>query len=118
MRILHVASEHPPQEVYGLGRYVCDLSRELAAQGHSVHVLTNSISGRDQDVVDHGVALHRVDFPPPPKPSGEHAPALAFNLHLQQRATALGRMGLGDPEIVISHVVLSTNLSSRPLEIG
>ena len=103
MRILHVASEHPPLQVFGLGRYVCDLSRALAQKGHSVHVLTNSIGGQDQDVVDHGVYIHRVDSPPPPKPPSQGAPVLAFNLHLQQRAEVLGRKGLGNPEVVVSH---------------
>jgi glycogen(starch) synthase len=28
---------------------------------------------------------------------------MAFNLHLQQRAKSLGRKGLGDPEVVVSH---------------
>jgi glycosyltransferase involved in cell wall biosynthesis len=28
---------------------------------------------------------------------------MAFNLHLQQRAHGLGRKGLGDPEVVVSH---------------
>ena len=103
MRILHVASEYPPQQVFGLGRYVCDLSREMVRQGNAVHVLTNSLGGRDQDVVQDGVDVHRVHFPPPPKPPGPCAPLLAFNLHLQQRATELGFVGLGEPEVVVSH---------------
>ena len=103
MRILHLASEHPPQTVFGLGRYVCDMARELAAQRNEVHVLTNSICGKDQDVVDHGVNLHRIDFPPPPKPPGSIPPACAFNLQLQQRAARLGYSGLGAPEVVVSH---------------
>jgi glycogen synthase len=103
MRILHIASEYPPQKIFGLGRYVSGLSRELVAQGHEVHVLTNSIGGSKRDLVERGVEIHRVDFPPPPKPPTDAAPVLAFNLHLQQRAHALGRRGLGDPEVVVSH---------------
>jgi glycosyltransferase involved in cell wall biosynthesis len=103
MRILHVSSEYPPQQVFGLGRYVCDLSREMVRQGHVVHVLTNSIGGRDQEVVDEGVHVHRVDFPPPPKPPGAVTPVLAFNLHLQQRSHVLGVEALGNPEVVVSH---------------
>lgn len=103
MHILHVASEYPPQKVFGLGRYVSDFSRELAAQGHSVHVLTNSVGGVDRDVVDGGVHVHRVEFPPPPMPPTPAAPVMAYNVHLQQRAYALGRAGLGDPEVVVSH---------------
>lgn len=103
MRILHVCSEYPPQQVFGLGRYVCGLSRELVKQGHTVHVLTNSMGGKDSDAVDLGVEVHRTPFPPPPKPPGNVAPVVAFNLHLQQRAFQLGFGGLGKPETVVSH---------------
>ncbi len=103
MRILHISSEYPPQKIFGLGRYVSDLSRELASQGHGVHVLTNSLGGVDRDLEDRGVRIHRVEFPPPPMPPTPAAPVMAFNLHLQQRAFALGRPGLGDPEVVVSH---------------
>lgn len=113
MRILHVASEYPPLPIFGLGRYVCDLSRALAAAGHEVHVLTNSMGGENQDVVDRGVRIHRVDFPPPPKPPSPAAPVLAFNLHLQQRAHSLGREGLGNPEVVVSHDWLTALAGER-----
>jgi 1,4-alpha-glucan branching enzyme len=103
MRILHVSSEYPPQQIFGLGRYVADLSRHLAKLGHGVHVLTNSMGGPDQEIVQQGVYVHRVDFPPPPMPPSAGGPVMAFNLHLQQRAHALGRAGLGDPEVVVSH---------------
>jgi glycosyltransferase involved in cell wall biosynthesis len=103
MRILHVSSEHPPQQVFGLGRYVCDISRELVRQGHSVHVLTNSIGGKDPDLMVDGVSLHRVDFPPPPKPPGVISPVMAFNLHLQHKAQTLSPEGMGNPEVVVSH---------------
>ena len=103
MRVLHVSSEYPPHKVFGLGRYVSDLARELAAQGHEVHVLTNSVGGTDQDHMDRGVYIHRVDYPPPPMPPTQAAPVAAFNLHLQQRAHALGGGGLGNPELLVSH---------------
>src|SRR5579863_751588 len=98
MRLLQISSEYPPQKVFGLGRYVSDLSRELAVQGHEVSVLTNSLGGADRDLVDHGVQVHRTEYPPPPMPPTLGAPVMAFNVHLQQRAQALGRKGLGDPE--------------------
>lgn len=103
MRILHVSSEYPPQKVFGLGRYVSDLARELVVQGHETHVLTNSLGKPAEDVTDRGVQVHRVDAPPPPMPPTPGAPVMAFNVHLQQRARSLGRKGLGDPEVVVSH---------------
>src|SRR5258708_1419911 len=113
MRILHVSSEHPPQKVFGLGRYVCDLSRELVCQGHEVHVLTNSVGSDVQDVEDRGVRIHRVDYPPPPKPPGTLSSVLAFNLHLQQRAHSLGKDRLGNPEVVVSHDWLTAGAGDR-----
>lgn len=113
MRILHVSSEYPPQKVFGLGRYVSDLSRELASQGHEVSVLTNSIGGADRDLVDRGVHVHRVEFPPPPMPPTPAAPVMAYNVHLQQRARSLGAKGLGDPEVVVSHDWLTASAGHR-----
>lgn len=113
MRILHISSEHPPIQVFGLGRYVCDLSRELVRQGHQVHVLTNYVDGSGQDVVDSGVSIHRVDFPPPPKPTSPGGPVMAFNLLLQQRAHAVGFDGCGRPEVVVSHDWLTALASHR-----
>jgi len=113
VRILQVCSEYPPQRVFGLGRYVSDLSRELAIQGHEVHVLTNSLGGVDKDILDQGVHVHRVDFPPPPMPPTPAAPVMAFNVHLQQRATSLGREGLGTPEVVVSHDWLTAIAGAR-----
>lgn len=113
MRILHVASEYPPLQVFGLGRYVCDLSRALAKQGHEIHVLTNSMGGEAQDIEDQGVHVHRVDFPPPPKPPTVAGPVMAFNLHLQQRAAALGQAGLGRPEVLVSHDWLTAIAGER-----
>ena len=113
MRILHLSSEYPPQKVFGLGRYVSDLSRELATQGHDIHVLTNSLGGADRDLLDQGVHVHRTEFPPPPMPPTPGAPVMAFNVHLQQRAFALGREGLGNPEVVVSHDWLTATAAAR-----
>lgn len=38
MRIIHLSSEYPPQQVYGLGRYVRELAEAQTASGHSVEV--------------------------------------------------------------------------------
>jgi len=117
MKILHVASEYPPQEVFGLGRYVSELSRELVLQGHDVHVLTNSMGEGVQDFMNDGVAVHRVDYPPPPKPPGNLAPALAFNVHLLQRALSLGMEGLGHPDVIVSHDWLTSVAAHRMAQL-
>src|SRR4051812_47129400 len=113
MRILHLSSEYPPQQVFGLGRYVQGLSRALAGAGHVVHVITNSVGGGEQDVRMDGVGVHRVDFPPPPKPPTDIAPVMAFNAFLLRRAYALGKPALGDPEVIVSHDWLTALAGSR-----
>ena len=89
MRVLMVASEYPPAKVYGLGRAVHDLSRALAARGDEVHVLTNSIGRREQDVVMDGVSVHRINYPSPPEPPDPTSCVVQFNLCLVERAHQL-----------------------------
>lgn len=89
MRILHLSSEYPPQPVFGLGRYVNELSHAQSGLGNHVTVLTNSFSGAPADTVAGGVKIHRVHFPPPPKAPSTSSMLLHFNLQLVERATAL-----------------------------
>ncbi|TXK85271.1 1,4-alpha-glucan branching protein domain-containing protein [Paenibacillus sp. N3.4] len=62
LRILMLAWEYPPRVIGGLARAVCDLSRQLAASGHSVHVITCHSSGCLSDELSEGVHIHRVDI--------------------------------------------------------
>jgi len=55
-----LASEYPPLQVFGLGPAVHDLAVAQAELGHEVHVVTNSIGGRDPDAVVEGVHVRRV----------------------------------------------------------
>jgi glycogen(starch) synthase len=52
--------EYPPHLVGGLARHVHALSRELAAQGHRVHVLTRSAPGLPAESEEDGVHVVRV----------------------------------------------------------
>lgn len=88
-RILHLSSEYPPQKVFGLGRFVYDLATNQAALGHEVHVVTNSIGGKAQDTIDNGVNVHRVFFPPPPKPADDPTTVVQFNVQLIERVGSL-----------------------------
>ena len=85
MKILHLASEYPPQKVYGLGRAVRELAVAQAGLGHDVHVVTNSMSGSGHEVDDRGVHVHRVHFPPPPKPADDVTTVLQFNIQVIER---------------------------------
>ncbi len=113
MRILHLASEFPPAQIFGLGRYVHDLARAQVRRGHEVHVLTNSLSGRDQDVempalrsatprreAGHGVQVHRINFPSPPKPADGATQVTQFNALLIER---LLELKLRSCDAVVAH---------------
>ncbi|HEY3364573.1 MAG TPA: glycosyltransferase family 4 protein [Symbiobacteriaceae bacterium] len=52
--------EYPPHLVGGLSRHVHALSKELARQGHEVHVLTRSAPGQLPDTYEDGVHIIRV----------------------------------------------------------
>lgn len=68
LRVLMLAWEYPPHIVGGLGKAVGDLARELAAQGHDVHVVTRAPDDAAQTAapqpyattVEFGVTVHRV----------------------------------------------------------
>lgn len=59
MRVLMISWEYPPVVIGGLGRHVDALSRELAAAGHEVAVLTRQPAGTD--VGSHPTELADVD---------------------------------------------------------
>lgn len=102
MRILHLSSEYPPTQVFGLGRAVHGLAVAQAQQGHEVHVITNSLGGRDADCLVDGVQVHRIHFPPPPKPPDDTAAVVQFNVLLVQKTTGLLQEGLA-AEVVHAH---------------
>lgn len=102
MTIMHLSSEYPPTQVFGLGRAVCDLAVAQAALGHEVHVVTNSLGGNAPDTVVDGVWVHRIHFPPPPKPPDDTAAVIQFNVLLVQKVVELLRAGLA-PEVVHVH---------------
>ena len=97
MKIFHLASEYPPIQVFGLGRAVHDLAVAQAALGGEVHVVTNSVGGRDQEVVNDCVFVHRIDFPPPPKPPDDTMAVTQFNISaVETAARTIDRIGVPD----------------------
>ncbi len=114
MRVHHIASEYPPLQVFGLGRAVHDLAVAQAGLGHEVHVVTNSIGGRDPDAVVDGVHVHRISFPPPPKPPDDTMAVTQFNISaLETASRAIASSGA--PDVVHVHDWL-TVLSGRMLK--
>ncbi len=114
MRVMHIASEYPPIQVFGLGRAVRDLAVASAAAGHEVHVVTNSIGGRDKSAVMDGVNVHRISFPPPPKPPDGVTAVMQFDvLAVQAAIEAVKRHG--QPDVIHVHDWL-TALPGRVLK--
>jgi glycosyltransferase involved in cell wall biosynthesis len=60
LSILMVTWEFPPHLVGGLARHVYDLSRQLAKQGHIIHVITTTLEEAPLYEVIEGVHVHRV----------------------------------------------------------
>lgn len=111
MKLLHLASEFPPAKIFGLGRYVHDLARAQVRRGHDVHVLTNSLGGKDQEVEVHGVRLHRIHFPSPPMPPDGATQVTQFNHCLYERALQI-EDALRGTDVVVAHdwlTVLATH---------
>lgn len=61
LRILMLAWEYPPHVIGGLARAVCDLSRQLASDCHTVHVITCQSPGCPSYEVSEGVHIHRAE---------------------------------------------------------
>lgn len=59
LRLCFVTQTLPPTVIGGIGRYVLDLSRELAARGHEIHIVT-SAEGHATVDLEQGVWVHRI----------------------------------------------------------
>ncbi|MCD1259395.1 DUF1957 domain-containing protein [Paenibacillus athensensis] len=61
LHILMLAWEYPPHVIGGLARAVCDLSQQLAAAGHDVHVVTCRSGATPAYELASGVHVHRAE---------------------------------------------------------
>ncbi|ATW23461.1 glycosyltransferase family 4 protein [Candidatus Formimonas warabiya] len=61
MRILMLSWEFPPHNVGGLGRHVYHLTKDLAAQGEEVHLLTGSAQGAPEEEMINNIKVYRVN---------------------------------------------------------
>ena len=107
MKVMHVASEYPPHQVYGLGRFVHHLSEAQAALGCEVHVLTNSAGGAPAEAEEKGVHVHRIHTPGPPEPPDPTMTVTQFNAWLLQRGVEAVE-SRGAPDVVNAHDWLTT----------
>jgi glycogen(starch) synthase len=95
-RVLMLSWEYPPVVEGGLARHVRKLSEALVAAGEvEVHVLTRgreASGGARVDELRHGVHVHRVPEPPPPRGIPELVAWVdEMNTHLHARGRALAR---------------------------
>jgi glycosyltransferase involved in cell wall biosynthesis len=58
--VLMLTWEYPPHLVGGLARHVHALAKEMAVQGHDVHVITRAAPGMPADAMEDGVHVVRV----------------------------------------------------------
>lgn len=65
-------------------------------------MVTNSIQGRDRDVAADGVHVHRIAFPPPPKPPDGTSCVIQFNVCVLEAATQLLRR-IGSVDLIHIH---------------
>ena len=67
-RVLMLSWEYPPRIIGGLARVVAELSKQLAANGWEVHVVTADHPGAPEHENDNGVFVHRVKSQTDPTP--------------------------------------------------
>lgn len=103
MNVLHLASEYPPQRVYGLGKFVRDLAEEQVRLGCKVYVISNSLKGEYDKVVQNGVTVYRVEYPLPPKPYYSQSQLIMFNILILRRIADLGIDFIKAIDAIASH---------------
>jgi glycogen synthase len=101
LRVLMLSWEYPPLLVGGLGRHVGALSRELAARGVRVDVLTRGGSDLPPVTEEEGVTVHRV-LPYFGQPADFPAWTMHLNFALCEAAAILLR-NVGAREDVVVH---------------
>ena len=81
---LFLTRTYPPGSLGGIGRYIHQLARALAALGHQIHVATAG-EGHDRVDFEDGVWVHRIvprDFPTPsPEVLGALYPSTSGIIH-------------------------------------
>ncbi|GFZ98128.1 hypothetical protein GCM10008018_50410 [Paenibacillus marchantiophytorum] len=119
LRILMLAWEYPPHVIGGLARAVCDLSKQLAASGHEIHVITCLTDSCLPYERSEGVHIHRANI----LQSGEAIPFLDWvfqmNLAFTQTIAHLSEQGLRF-DILHAHdwlVYYAANESKQSLQI-
>lgn len=74
LTVCMLTQTYPPASIGGIGRYVHQLARSMAARGHQVHVLTRPASAHDTVDLEDGVWVHRIapKYHPRTRRAGAH----------------------------------------------
>ncbi len=136
LHVAFVSQTIPPEDTGGIGRYMLDTARGLAARGHEIRLIT---TGADHDTVDleDGVWIHRItkqtavaapeEFQAAPKRIWDNAAAVAAEvrrLHERRPLDAvlgamwdvetLGLLDGGVPVITTLVTTLGITLDTKP----
>ncbi|HON10573.1 MAG TPA: glycosyltransferase family 4 protein [Chitinispirillaceae bacterium] len=72
MQILYISNEYPPQTGFGgIGTYTKHTAEGMAARGHTVHVMSRSITGEYSRTLANEVIVHRIPLLDFNLPSGK-----------------------------------------------
>lgn len=93
MRVLCLATEYPPAQGYGLGRYTYEHCQALAAAGAEVDVVCNNYDNRRDHYCDGLVHVYNVPFLLPFHGYDSASDILQGNVTLLTRAAELLRVG-------------------------
>ena len=91
-----LSQEYPPLRMGGVGRYIHQLAKSVAALGHNVHVITCGV-GHDRVDLEDKVWVHRILSRPAP------APAMAGAIRIPQQIWNHAATMLSEVEKIASH---------------
>lgn len=78
MKVLMFSWEYPPHMVGGLGQHVYDLTRFLAKQGITTHIITPAVEDYPEYQIHEGTHIHRVGSP---AKEGDHFKSWIFSFN-------------------------------------
>ncbi len=108
MRVMMLSWEYPPRIVGGISPHVSDLSKQLAAKGIEVHVVTKATPlAPDDEIEESGVSVHRVHLAEEPNDFLHEIQLLNQATDVRVRQLLEAWRDQGEPTIFHAHDWLS-----------